>query len=301
MSARPFGLSVRGAGIAVAAMAAIDAAMLSILALTHARHSTRPGSAVAWLGGGVAFHGLVLGLLAVALFAGFRFGKHRRAGLACLVATSALWEIANASTGNLFVEQLAPGAALFGWLFGRWAARAEGATTEDETDAGGLRGAAATVGVGYAVSVFSKLRLAGLAWLSPSMLWSTIYAHRSMDAHGPSRALADLVLSSRPLATGLASTTLLLEITTLLLIGPARLRQIGAAAVIATHCGFLLVHGSTNPVPPATAAIFFFEARRAAKTGPRESLLPRRPTGRLLALSGVVVVLGVVGGLLLGR
>ncbi len=289
------------AGIAITL--ALNAGLMAIMALGHATYSSRSDGPAAWLGGGAAFYAVGSGLTLATLVGAWMFGRGEnvgRWGLACLVASSALWDLANSASGNLLVENVAPGACLFGWLVGRAYARAVGLA--EVADRIALRGAASAFGIGYVSSVFSKLRLAGRHWASPALVWSTVYSHRSVDGHGLSRAAADWLLSSPALARSGAVATLVLESATILLLGSARWRLLGAAAVIATHVGFLLFHGSTSFIPVLVALVFLVEAHQARRIPDALRAPPdARLAARVLHRSVLLAVLAVGGSLLVGH
>ena len=307
MSRPKLAIDAKQARIGIAVLLGLNAAFLAFMALAHAAFSLRPAGPAAWLGGGAAFYAVGCALTGAALAGAWKLGRGEgvgRWGLVCLAASSGLWELANAASGNLLVENVAPGACLFGWLAGLAYGRAVGLGEAAERVA--VRGAASAFGIGYVTAVFSKLRIAGLAWTSPALVWSTVYAHRSVDRHGLSRAAADWLLASLLAARSGAVATLLLETMAVLLLGPARWRMVGAGAVIATHLGFLLFHGSTSPLPPLAALVFLLEARHArsdpggehAAADPQVAVRVLRRSAFLVA---ALVVAAMGAGRLLGR
>jgi hypothetical protein len=307
MSGPALALDAKQARVGIAILLGLNAAFLAIMALPHAAYSLRPGGPAAWLGGGAAFYAVGCVLTTTALAGAWKLGRGERCGrwgLVCLAASSALWELANAASGNLLVENVAPGACLFGWLVGLAYGRALGLGEPAEGLA--VRGAASAFGIGYVTAVVSKLRIAGLAWTSPALVWSTVYAHRSVDRHGLSREAADWLLSSPLVARSGAVATLLFESMAVLLLGPPRWRMVGAAAVIATHLGFLLFHGSTSPLPPVAALVFLLEARHAhSEPGGEHAAVDPDVASRVLRrsafIAAVVVGVAVGAGRLLGR
>lgn len=309
MSRAPFRMDAGHARVAIAVVVAANVALLAAMAMTHAEYSVRPGGPAAWLGRGPAFFFVASALVVVALAGAWRFGRGRgseagRWGLACLVAQSVLWELANAASGNRLVENVAPGACLFGWLAGLAYARAVRVGDPDAENTLALRGAASAFGTGYVLAVVSKLLASGATWASPATLWSTVYAHRSVDAHGLTRGAADLLLASPLFAKSAAVATLLLESAAALLLGPARWRVYGAAAVLATHLGFLLFDGSTSPLPMLLALTFLLEGRQARREADVVAPDPRRAREvlrRAVVVAVVAIGVGVAIGAVLGR
>jgi hypothetical protein len=300
-------VGAKQARIGIAILLALDARFLATMTLTHAAYSVRPGGAAAWLGGGASFYAVACALAASAFAGAWQLGRGKcvgRWGLVCLAACAAQWELANAASGNLLVENVAPGACLFGWLLGLAYGRALGLGEASERLA--VRGAASAFGIGYVTAVVSKLRIAGFRWTSPALVWSSVYSHRSVDGHGLSRAASDWLLSNPLVARSGATGTLLFESMAILLLGPPRWRIVGAGAVLATHLGFLLFHGSTSHIPVLTALLFLFEALHARKEpGRKLTVADPEVAARVLRRSAILVaaVVGIALGLgpLLGR
>jgi len=294
----------RRARLMLAAVQALNAASQGAIVIVRRHDALRPGSPVAWLSGGAVLVALALSLIVVAAVSAWQLGassdprRWRGAGLSCLLSSAALWELANVTSGNILVEHVCAGASLLGWLLG--AAYAGAIGRPDRSDTLGLRGGAAAFGVGYLISVVSKFRYSGLAWTSPATIWSSVYSHRSVDGQSPARVLADWLLSSPLAARGVAAGTLALEVATVLLLGPARLRIVGAAAVISIHLGFLSFRGSTGVFPPLVALLFMIQAW--SSRGLDEDAAPADATKAARALTRFVAValLGIGCAWLLG-
>jgi hypothetical protein len=272
--------------IAIAAAAVHDVAMLAwftrtTLPTTHLRADPLPW--LRWLADAPVAH-LGLAALTVVFLGLFAFGRRNLlTGTIALLGLALLYETNAVATGNLMPEWHLSGSCLLGWLAGLAYARGlypRGTLPPEPFHRLAERvaeaGAVAGIAYDYTASVISKSLVSGLAW-DERPIWHMVYGFRAVGSHSPFTAAADAVLASPWLARALATGTLLIQASTILLLVNKRLRMIVGLSLVAMHLGMLASATVMNPQLTVIALVFCLPWPALRKGGTPPLVEPPEP------------------------
>ena len=249
---------------------------------------------------------LLLGALAGLIAAcAFGLGTNRRpllAGAIATVAASISFELVTFGRGRLFAEPQLMLTMLAGWTIGAWVgARAVGTGADDGTadadqrerarDAYGFEGICGALAAAWGLAAVSKLLDGGAGWIGAGTVWHMLFAGKEIALGADCTMetgswIFDTIAQNPALATTMAATALVVELSAPLLALRGLWRRGVALLLAAMHMGFDVLGGLGHLDLVAVLLVI-----AALPSAPLPTLFAPRRARPILALALATIVL----------